>query len=58
MTGGEMNHTLTLDEMPAHNHQNGIYDGLVMADGSYTVQVIDSSSNGEINLGSKGSILT
>ena len=48
-------HTLTLNEIPSHNHSNGSYDRLLKQDGNTTVASVDGSS-GEPNLGSSGAI--
>ena len=48
-------HTLTLSEIPSHNHSNGSYDRLLKQDGSDTQHEVDSTS-GEPNLSSSGAI--
>ena len=40
--GGEEFHTLTINEMPAHNHNDGVYNVLLKYDGYST---LDSSDN-------------
>jgi len=48
-TGGEYNHTLTEDEIPAHDHSNGEWDELVRTTGSNTRQGVDSTA-GEFDI--------
>ena len=48
-------HTLTLSEIPSHNHANGSYQYLLKSDGANTTQSTDSTS-GEVNLVTKGAI--
>lgn len=48
--GGEENHTLTVPEMPQHNHTPaGNFNSMVGADGTYTTGKADNSP-GELNL--------
>ena len=48
-------HTLTLNEIPSHNHSNGSYDRLLLQNGQATIHETDASS-GEPNLASSGAI--
>ena len=48
-------HTLTLNEIPSHNHSNGSYDRLLLQNGQATIHETDTSS-GEPNLASSGAI--
>ena len=56
-TGGAKTagHTLTVAEIPSHNHDNGDYKYMVKVDGQGTTQGVDSSAN-EINELSGGEI--
>jgi len=42
--GGEKKHTLTVQEMPSHNHDNGAYNRLLKVDGTNTVASVDNGS--------------
>lgn len=53
--GGAENHTLSVDEMPAHNHVASPYIYALRVTGSYTAKSIDATP-GEPNLASKGEI--
>lgn len=48
-------HTLTLNEIPSHNHNNGSYQYLLLSNGSATIADTDSTSN-EPNLAQQGAI--
>ena len=48
-------HTLTLSEIPSHNHNNGSYQYLLLSNGSATIADTDSTS-GEPNLAQQGAI--
>ena len=48
-------HTLTLSEIPSHNHNNGSYQYLLLSNGSATIADTDSTS-GEPNLAKQGAI--
>lgn len=46
---GEVSHTLSLSEMPSHNHASAPYVQLLFTDGNYTVEHTDYTT-GEPNL--------
>ena len=48
-------HTLSLSEIPSHNHSNGSYDRLLKQDGASTQHEVDSTA-GEPNLASSATI--
>lgn len=54
-TGGSPNVTLTLSQIPAHNHDNGAYKWLLKMDGQATADKTDNTAN-EPNLYSCGDI--
>jgi microcystin-dependent protein len=54
-TGGAETHTLTVSEIPAHNHVANPYIYALRVTGSYTAKSIDNTP-GEPNLASKGEI--
>lgn len=52
-TGGEAEHTLTVDEMPSHTHPNTTSQGGTSGSGWY-LRHIQSGNNGSIATGSRG----
>lgn len=54
-TGGAKTHTLSVSEIPSHNHYTGSFTQLLKVDGTGTIHEVDSSS-GEPRLNTSGAI--
>ena len=54
-TGGAKTHTLSVSEIPSHNHYTGSFNQLLKVDGEGTIHEVDNSS-GEPRLNTSGAI--